>query len=72
MDNSSKYSIEDNINARREFLRKSMYAAYATPLILSLLVEDADAARSHKGYTSTKGENPYLNPVPPPRPPEKK
>ena len=31
---------------RREFLRKSVYAAYATPLITALLVEDASAGWS--------------------------
>jgi len=32
---------------RREFLRKSIYAAYATPLITALLVEEASAKNSH-------------------------
>jgi hypothetical protein len=32
--------------ARREFLRKSAYAAYATPVVWSLLVEKANAAQS--------------------------
>lgn len=32
---------------RREFLRKSIYAAYATPLITALLVEEASAASSN-------------------------
>jgi hypothetical protein len=31
---------------RRAFLRRSVYAAYATPLITALLVEEAGAARS--------------------------
>ena len=31
---------------RRSFLRKSVYAAYATPLITALLVEDAEAGWS--------------------------
>ena len=31
---------------RREFLRKSVYTAYATPVIMSLLVEKASAAQS--------------------------
>ena len=39
---SHKHLDED----RREFLRKSVYAAYATPLITTLLVEDAAAAQS--------------------------
>jgi hypothetical protein len=32
---------------RREFLRKSIYAAYATPLITALLVEEASAKNSN-------------------------
>ncbi len=32
---------------RREFLRQSIYAAYATPLITALLVEEASAANSN-------------------------
>jgi hypothetical protein len=32
--------------SRREFLRKSVYAAYATPVITVLLVEQANAAAS--------------------------
>ena len=33
-------------NERREFLRKSVFAAYATPLITALLVEEASAFNS--------------------------
>lgn len=32
--------------ARRDFLRKSVYAAYATPVITALLVSKASAAAS--------------------------
>ena len=32
---------------RRAFLRRSVYAAYATPLITALLVEEAGAASSN-------------------------
>ena len=32
--------------SRRKFLRNSVYAAYATPLITTLLVEDAAAGQS--------------------------
>ena len=32
--------------ARRDFLRKSVYAAYATPVIVALLVEKASASQS--------------------------
>jgi hypothetical protein len=31
---------------RREFLRKSLYTAYATPVIMSMLVEKASAGAS--------------------------
>jgi len=31
---------------RRDFLRRSIYAAYTTPLVVSLLVEKAGAAQS--------------------------
>ena len=38
----------DNVNnSRREFLRKSVFTAYATPLITALLVEEASAASSN-------------------------
>ncbi|MCL7488971.1 MAG: hypothetical protein M8357_12455 [Desulfobulbaceae bacterium] len=38
---------KDTFNAqRREFLRTSMYAAYATPVIMSVLVEKASAGSS--------------------------
>jgi hypothetical protein len=39
---------ENSVN-RREFLRKSVYAAYATPLITALLVEKASAYQSGRG-----------------------
>ena len=39
---------ENSVN-RREFLRKSVYAAYATPLITALLVEQASAYQSGVG-----------------------
>ena len=61
--------------SRREFLRKSAYAAYATPVIMSLLVEKASAAQSwnkgkgnqdHPG-TGNGGIN-YPQPPQPPRP----
>ena len=38
--------MSDADMARRDFLRKSVYAACATPVIMSLLVEKADAAHS--------------------------
>ena len=37
----------DHVNkSRREFLRNSVYAAYATPLITALLIAEESAARS--------------------------
>ena len=33
---------------RRAFLRKSIYAAYATPVIMALLVDKASAAKSDR------------------------
>jgi hypothetical protein len=38
---------------RREFIKKSAYTAYATPIVLSMLVEKASAAKS---WNSGKGE----------------
>ena len=38
---------------RRDFLRTSAYAAYATPIVLSMLVEKANAAKS---WNSGRGE----------------
>ena len=39
--------------SRREFLRNSAYAACATPIVLSMLVEKASAAKS---WNSGNGE----------------
>lgn len=41
--------------ARRDFLRKSMYAAYATPVITALLVNNASASKS---WNSGNGVDP--------------
>lgn len=40
--------------SRREFLRTSIYAVYATPLITALLVEEAGAANSTPGCPPSK------------------
>ena len=41
---------EDGIN-RRQFLKNSAYAAYATPIVLTMLVDKASAAKSwNPGY----------------------
>ena len=46
---------DDPLNAdRREFLRKSVYAAYATPLITSLLVAEESAAASRCSYAASR------------------
>jgi hypothetical protein len=47
---------EKNLNNgmnRRDFLKKSAYTAYATPIVYSLLVEKASAAQS---WNSGRGE----------------
>jgi hypothetical protein len=46
MDEHKGQTMSDADMARRDFLRKSVYAACATPVIMSLLVEKADAAQS--------------------------
>ena len=46
MDEQKGQKMDDAALARRDFLRKSVYAACATPVIMSLLVEKADAAHS--------------------------
>ena len=46
--------------ARRNFLRKSLYVAYATPVIMSLLAEKANAAKSWGNQTG------HTAPPPPP------
>ena len=49
---------DQNFNERREFLRKSIYAAYATPVIMSLLVDKANAAQSwNPGSGKQPGNN---------------
>jgi len=46
MDVQKGQEMSDAAMARRDFLRKSAYAACATPVIMSLLVEKANAAQS--------------------------
>jgi hypothetical protein len=50
---SEKEKKGDGAMDRRDFLRNSAYAAYATPIVLSMLVEKASAAKS---FNSGKGE----------------
>ena len=49
IDNKNLQPLDDVDGERRSFLRQSIYAAYATPLITALLVEDANAALSCTG-----------------------
>lgn len=44
---------KDNSMDRRDFLRTSVYAAYATPIVLTMLVDKASAAKS---WNSGRGE----------------
>lgn len=53
---------------RRDFLRKSTYAAYATPAITAMLVEKASAAKSWNsgdGEITRTGDPPETAPVGP-------
>ena len=47
---------------RRDFLRKSAYAAYATPIVISMLVHKASAAQS---FNSGRGELNHTGNAPP-------
>lgn len=49
---SEKDEKKDGMN-RRDFLRNSAYAAYATPIVISMLVNKANAAKS---WNSGRGE----------------
>lgn len=53
---------EGNLDGRRAFLRKSLYAAYATPFIMALLVQKANAAQS---WNPGRGRRPDNNGTPP-------
>ena len=46
MEEQNTVEMSETAKARRDFLRKSVYAACATPVIMTLLVERADAAQS--------------------------
>ena len=65
MENEKKVLVENTdkkMQERRDFLKKSAYVAYATPFIMSMLVEKANAAQS---WNLGKGKKPP-NPVGPP------
>jgi hypothetical protein len=51
---ADKKNDQKTDEARREFLRKSVYAAYATPIITTLLIAKESAAIS---FTGTPKEN---------------
>ena len=57
MDEQKGQTMSDADMARRDFLRKSVYAACATPVIMSLLVEKADAAQSWNPGLGTRPGN---------------
>lgn len=54
MSEREKKQISDQ--SRREFLRKSVYAACATPIVLSMLVEKASACKSWEMNEPVKKE----------------
>ena len=57
MDEQKGQAMSDADMARRDFLRKSVYAACATPVIMSLLVEKANAAQSWNPGLGTRPGN---------------
>ncbi|HFQ79976.1 MAG TPA: hypothetical protein ENK33_01215 [Desulfobacterales bacterium] len=78
IDHNKKNIVKENNQAqendqkheeRREFLRKSLYAAYATPVIISLLVNKANAAESWNPgcgkRPGNQGQNPWGGAPPP-------
>ncbi len=69
-DNNQEQEYDQRHEERREFLRKSLYAAYATPVIISLLVNKANAAESWNPGCGRKpgnhGKNPWDGGAPPP------
>ena len=63
MDEQKGQKMDNAALARRDFLRKSVYAACATPVIMSLLVEKADAAQSWNPGMGTRPSNRSTPPV---------
>ena len=53
-DSSDKETQEQINKSRREFLRKSKYAAYTTPLMLSMVVDAHAAVGSCNNLGSNK------------------
>jgi len=70
---SEEQKQERTSEGRREFLRKSVYAAYATPVVTAMLVEKASASNSwncSSGRFTSTGITPRNIPVSPhPAPP---
>jgi hypothetical protein len=64
MDEQNRTEMSEAAEARRDFLRKSVYAACATPVIMSLLVERADAAQSWNPGLGTRPPNQGTEPNP--------
>ena len=62
MDVQKGQEMSDAALARRDFLCKSVYAACATPVIMSLLVEKADAAQSWNPGRGTRPPNQSIGP----------
>jgi hypothetical protein len=64
MDVQKGQEMTDTALARRDFLRKSVYAACATPVIMSLLVEKANAAQSWNPGQGNRPANSGKKPFP--------
>jgi len=52
----NKTTEEESIKARRDFLKKSSYAAYATPVLTSLVIDAHAKKNSGKGKGKGKGK----------------
>ena len=62
MEEQNKMEMSESAKARRDFLRKSVYAACATPVIMTLLVERADAAQSWNPGRGRRPPNQSIGP----------
>ena len=62
MEEQNTQVLSETAKARRDFLRKSVYAACATPVIMSLLVEKADAAQSWNPGMGRRPPNQSIGP----------
>ena len=59
--NRADSANEPVVTSRREFLRKSAYAVYATPVIAALLIEKASAATSAAATCRQVYNGKYVN-----------